>query len=517
MMIRRIRFIGMTLTTPLSARRNYSERQQKPSGGLLPTSLSFEFLPKIRALRDTRRGTSELRSFSAKRLAPSLVVAICFHVLPAHRASGSQPVAFASTVFAELTSAKAIGQLAAPKGATLGVGVTAAGPTAPATGAEPTTPKNSNAAAANALANAASSRGSISLGNEDGKQAVPRGDLPGTHTVKKGDTLWDICDGYFHNPWQWPRVWSYNPEILNPHWIYPGELVRLKRDGGISATSEGLNGKDASGANGGEATASLRPKSVATGTVFLRNQGFVYDAKVEDTGEVVGSPEEKMLLSTFDPVYVRVTKDQGDKLFPGDTLTVFIDERAIKKGATPVGKIVQILGTVRVDTIDKNNGLVTGTIVESLDVIERGAHVGPVERKIDVVPPVTNGVDLRGVILTSIHPNVFYGANQVVLIDKGEDDALKAGNRLFIVRKGDPWRKGLASTGALTASKVSLAGDGPATVKTIDTPEDSPDYPEEVVAEIRIVRVRKNSATCLVTQSRRELEVGDTWVAKKGY
>jgi nucleoid-associated protein YgaU len=49
--------------------------------------------------------------------------------------------------------------------------------------------------------------------------------------VKKGDTLWDICDGYFGNPWQWPRVWSYNPDILNPHWIFPGDVVRLRAPG----------------------------------------------------------------------------------------------------------------------------------------------------------------------------------------------------------------------------------------------------------------------------------------------
>jgi nucleoid-associated protein YgaU len=71
------------------------------------------------------------------------------------------------------------------------------------------------------------SKQSVSLGDDSGKK--PSGALvPPLHTVKKGDTLWDICDTYFANPWQWPRVWSYNPDILNPHWIYPGEVVRLK-------------------------------------------------------------------------------------------------------------------------------------------------------------------------------------------------------------------------------------------------------------------------------------------------
>jgi nucleoid-associated protein YgaU len=42
------------------------------------------------------------------------------------------------------------------------------------------------------------------------------------HTVVKGDTLWDLSQNYLGSPWYWPKVWSYNPEIANPHWIYPG-------------------------------------------------------------------------------------------------------------------------------------------------------------------------------------------------------------------------------------------------------------------------------------------------------
>ena len=53
------------------------------------------------------------------------------------------------------------------------------------------------------------------------------GPVPELHVVRSGDTLWDICWYYFNDPWQWPKVWSYNPQISNPHWIYPGDLVRL--------------------------------------------------------------------------------------------------------------------------------------------------------------------------------------------------------------------------------------------------------------------------------------------------
>src|SRR4029079_6529011 len=56
---------------------------------------------------------------------------------------------------------------------------------------------------------------------------INAGPTPELHVGRRGDTLWDICWYYFNDPWQWPKVWSYNAQITNPHWIYPGDLVRL--------------------------------------------------------------------------------------------------------------------------------------------------------------------------------------------------------------------------------------------------------------------------------------------------
>ena len=47
------------------------------------------------------------------------------------------------------------------------------------------------------------------------------------YTVKKGDTLWDISSKFLKNPYLWPKLWQRNPYITNPHWIYPGNPVRL--------------------------------------------------------------------------------------------------------------------------------------------------------------------------------------------------------------------------------------------------------------------------------------------------
>jgi LysM repeat protein len=343
-----------------------------------------------------------------------------------------------------------------------------------------------------------SARGGSSTvrGKAGGAYIVSGQSVPNSHQVKRGDTLWGISQRYFGNPYNWPRVWAYNNQIQNPHWLYPGDQLRLKRN--VKRRSD---------------IGFVRPEpTVPPNAVFLRNFGFVRDDEVPMWGEIVGSPDDQMLLSENDRVYIQM--DDKRDVQVGQTLTLF-EPNDVKDLTSE--DLVWIRGVAKVDRYNPKSKMARALIVESFDTIERGVRVGPVDRAIDVVKPVRNKKEVRARIVGALYPHEFYATEQVVFIDKGSEHGIEIGNRFFAVSRGDAWRQGLKNAGRLSDDRAMTEDDAKA--RTEETPDDGDDakYPAETYAELMVVRVRKKTATVMVTASTHEIGRGALVIMRPGY
>ncbi len=118
-----------------------------------------------------------------------------------------------------------------------------------------------------------------------------RGDHPDTYTVRRGDTLWDIAGKFLKRPWLWPEIWQANPQIKNPHLIYPGDVISLAYLDRVAVTP------------------GTRDEAPLTGVPLKDVEPFLKNLRVvdefEDLPYVVGLEEDRLRASLDQVAYVR--------------------------------------------------------------------------------------------------------------------------------------------------------------------------------------------------------------------
>lgn len=326
-------------------------------------------------------------------------------------------------------------------------------------------------------------------GAEKQKVEVPA-DMPETHTVVEGDTLWDITARYYGDPYKWPRVWSYNPDITNPHWIYPGAVIRLRPgdDEVVKIAPHGFKRSKAKGAG--------------TNAIYMAEYGFLDKNALEDAGYIIAANEEHMMLSDSDMTYVRFNEDVKPEV--GKAYTVFRTIQASERESLEKGTLVRILGEVRLQDYDEERRVGHAVVIDSMDALERGFRLAPMERRfywVDVVPAAHS---LRATVVASLYPRKLPSTNQIVFVDVGAEQGVVVGNRFFIVRQGDEWRR---------SAEGRIGREIQTTVPLPDPPEH---YPWEVVAIGRAVNVQPQTTAVLLEKATRAVRMGDRAELREG-
>lgn len=133
---------------------------------------------------------------------------------------------------------------------------------------------------------------------------------PDRYVVRKGDTLWSISARFLNKPWHWPQIWQDNPQVRNPHLIYPGDELVLS--GNRVGHGSGSIGPHARETDLGEAIA---PIPLSELKQWLKNTRIVGEDDYKNAPHVVGIEENRLRGTSGQLIYIRGLDAQpGQKL-----------------------------------------------------------------------------------------------------------------------------------------------------------------------------------------------------------
>ncbi|MFK8051858.1 MAG: LysM peptidoglycan-binding domain-containing protein [Woeseiaceae bacterium] len=310
---------------------------------------------------------------------------------------------------------------------------------------------------------------------------------PDQYVVKRGDTLWDISGKFLTDPWYWPEIWQANPQIENPHLIYPGDLLSLvyidgqprlllQRGGGVARMSPGVRVIPLE-----EAITTIPYEAIAA---FLSRAAVLEKDELEALPYILQARGDHLISSAGVDLYAR-----GDLQGIGRRYSIVHPEGALvdPDNGDVVGYEALYVGD---GTIRREGDPATLFVNQSQREILNG------DRLIDqdiVIPlnffpkPPSQAIDGR--IISVIDGVSRIGQYQVVVINRGERNGLVSGDTLDILRAGDVVRDRYSKNGLLGSEQVKL--------------------PDEEAGTLMLFKIYDRIAYGLIMKAESEIQTGD--------
>ena len=244
------------------------------------------------------------------------------------------------------------------------------------------------------------------------------------YTVHKGDTLWDLSSRFSDDPWLWPELWGENRQISNPHWIYPGERIRLFHLKGVDTFAK-------------KSAMEKQPKAEESSkeTIYyfyspINSIGFIKKHPIDPYGTIFKAEDDKDLISTGDTVYIRPSGDQT--LAPGTLYTVYRTLPPIVDQNTKalIGTQYYLTGVVEIEK--KESQFVVARVVQSYRSIAVNDLLMPYKQRSPRIALVQSKMGLNGEIIGSEEHEENMGDFTVAFIDKGNQDGVEVGQSYSI-------------------------------------------------------------------------------------
>jgi len=308
--------------------------------------------------------------------------------------------------------------------------------------------------------------------------------FPQPYVVKKGDTLWDIAEEYFADPYKWIKIWEQNLYVSNPDLIYPGNEIWLR----MKPVADKPKPK--------RQTVKLEPRIIykpaqriekeVDPKIFLSalvRQDFIRPDAIEGVGHILDSEDERLNYGAFDKVYLNLDL----KAKPGDVFDIFRTGdpvyRPTESGREMMGYLVKHLG--RVEVTSEESGVYRGTIIEAFEEIGRTDRLKVSKPKDYNIEPVYPKGPLLGRVIYIRDDAAEAGQGQVLGIDLGKHNGLEPGSVLGLYRQG------------------RLVRDLAYQEETYQA------LPEEKIGEVIVLVPQENASIVLVMSSSAPINTGD--------